>query len=79
MARSPKSQIEPRVLLSVPQVAQILCLSTRQVCRLLRDGALPSLKVGGARRFRRDDINAIVRNGLEWRDPARQPPSEARP
>ncbi len=47
-------------LLDVGQVAERLAVSRSSVYVLLSGGALPSVKVGGARRVAVDDLNRYV-------------------
>jgi excisionase family DNA binding protein len=44
------------VLLTAPQVAEMLAISERGVRRLASTGELPSVQIGGSRRFLRDDV-----------------------
>jgi excisionase family DNA binding protein len=48
------------LLVDVPQAAEVLGLSSRQVERLVASGELRSVKVGAARRIRRSDLDAYV-------------------
>ena len=51
-----KRQIEQRrSLLRVDEIAALLHVSPGTVYRLLRDGELPGVRVGGQWRFRRED------------------------
>lgn len=50
----------PERLLSVGETAHLLNVSTRTVDRLVTDGRLRRIKIGGATRFRRDDVNRIM-------------------
>ncbi|CAN5860351.1 hypothetical protein BH23ACT8_BH23ACT8_15700 [soil metagenome] len=45
------------VLLTTPRAAELLSLSPRTVKRLVADGRLASVKIGGARRIRRADLD----------------------
>lgn len=51
-----------RVLLKVERVAEELQVSVSTAKRLLARGDIRSVKVGGARRVRRDDLNEYVRS-----------------
>jgi len=50
----------PDQLRTVPEVAAVLALSKESVGRLIKAGALPSVKVGGARRIRQSDLDAFI-------------------
>ncbi len=50
-----------QLLLTRAQVAQALQLSTRSVDYLIQSGKLPSLKIGKARRVRREDVEKFAR------------------
>jgi excisionase family DNA binding protein len=56
-------------LLRVGEVGAILGLSKSQVFALVREGRLPSIKVGGARRFSPEDVAALIAAGRD-RKPA---------
>lgn len=47
-------------LLTVPQVSDLLMLSRSSVYRMLADESLPSVKLGGARRIRLRDLEALL-------------------
>ena len=47
------------IWLSARQVASLLGISTEQVRRLSRTGAIPSIKIGGALRFKRSVIENL--------------------
>ena len=47
-------------LLTPPEVAKRLTVSQSVVRRLARSGELPSLKIGGSRRFDPADVDAYV-------------------
>ena len=53
------------LLLTVPQAAQALQLSTRTIENLIASGQLKSLKVGGTRRIFSDDLRDFARVGAE--------------
>jgi excisionase family DNA binding protein len=50
------------LLIDVPQAAEVLGVSSRQVERLVASGELASVKVGAARRIRRADLDRYVDN-----------------
>jgi excisionase family DNA binding protein len=47
------------LLLTVPEVAAILRLSTRTISRLINRGELRAVRIGRAIRIRKDDISTI--------------------
>ena len=72
-APSDAVQIDPRLLehsesrnllLRVGEAAVLLSLSRSRLYELIYAGSLPSVKIGGARRIRRCDLEAYV-SGLE--------------
>jgi excisionase family DNA binding protein len=48
------------LLVDVPEAAEVLGVSSRQVERLVASGELRSVKVGGCRRIRRSDLERYV-------------------
>jgi excisionase family DNA binding protein len=50
-------------LLTAPQVAEILNISERGVRRLASTGELPSVQIGGSRRFDPADVEAFIDAG----------------
>ena len=52
------------MLLKVPDVVACLGVSRATVYELMASGALPSVRVGGSRRIRAEDLEAFVA-GLE--------------
>lgn len=54
------SAIDLRPLLSVPEVATILHVSRQTAYRLIREGEIPSLKVGGSVRVRPEDLAVLL-------------------
>jgi excisionase family DNA binding protein len=55
------SYAEPRpALLTVNEVARVLAISRDSVYRLVRSGALPSVRVGERLRFRPEQIEAYL-------------------
>lgn len=61
--RQPESpaQIPRRMAYKVPEAAALLNLHPRTVWRLVKSGALPSVKLGGSRRIRHEDLEAYLR------------------
>lgn len=51
-------------LYDVRQAAQVLGIGRTNVYKLLKDGHLPSVRVGRLRRIRRSDLDAYI-DGLE--------------
>lgn len=51
----------PTDLLTAAEVALLLRVTTPTIYRWADDGTLPSVKVGGIVRFRREEIDAILR------------------
>ncbi len=49
-----------KLLYRVSEVAMFLSLSRTKVYELVRSGALPSVRIGGARRVRGDDLAHYV-------------------
>lgn len=52
--------MDDKLLYRVPEVAQLLSLSRTKVYALLQSGALPSVRIDGARRVRGEDVRAYV-------------------
>jgi excisionase family DNA binding protein len=50
------------LLLRVPEVAVRLGLSRAKVYQLMANGDLPSVKVGGCRRVRSEDLRAFTKD-----------------
>lgn len=50
------------LLLKVPEAASQLGISRAKLYELISDGTLPSVRVDGCRRIRRDDLVAFVAN-----------------
>ena len=63
------------MLLKVPEVVACLGISRAKVYELMASGELPSVRVGGSRRIRAEDLEAFVA-GLDGSWPK---PSCARP
>ncbi len=58
------------LLLRVPDVALQLGLSRAKVYELMANGELPSVKVGGCRRVRSEDLRAFTRDlRTSWTEP----------
>lgn len=59
------SVVERPVLLTVPEVARLLRLSTRRVYKLARDGTLPSVRFGegGSVRIAPEALERFIANG----------------
>jgi|SRR4051812_7758731 len=56
-----KRSEEPDELLSVPEAARFLRMSTSTIWRWIRDGYLPSYRLGGRRvRIKRSDLEAKI-------------------
>ena len=51
-------------MLTIKEVAQFLSLSEKTLYRLVQDGALPALKIGGQWRFDPKSLDAWVTNAL---------------
>ncbi len=51
-------------LLVIGEVAELLRCSERTIRRWVRGGRLPVVRIGGAVRFRADDVAALLRSGL---------------
>jgi len=47
-------------IMTIREVAEYLKLTEKTAYRLAADGTIPGFKVGGAWRFRRDDIEAWI-------------------
>jgi excisionase family DNA binding protein len=58
---APSTPVAPPELLNRIEVATLLRLSPRTIDTLVASDAIPSFKVGGSRRFRRDEV-------LAWMD-----------
>lgn len=56
---------QPQPLLSVREVGRRLGLSRTSVHKLARDGELRKLRIGGATRFFTEDVDALIRRGLQ--------------
>ncbi len=52
-----------RLAYSPREAAELLSISRDTVYNLMRDGALPSVKLGGSRRIRRADLIALLADG----------------
>jgi excisionase family DNA binding protein len=47
-------------LLTLPEAAELLNVSTRTVRRQIDDGLLPTVRIGGAVRIRPDDLRSFI-------------------
>ncbi|MGD9855476.1 MAG: helix-turn-helix domain-containing protein [Planctomycetaceae bacterium] len=54
----------PQLLLKPPEAARALAISERTLATLTADGTLPSVKLGGSRRYRIKDLEAYL-DGLQ--------------
>jgi len=63
MATPPTSACSLESLLKVLEVAETLRLSQRAVWRLVSAQKLAYIRIGGAVRFRRSDVAALIRAG----------------
>ncbi|MHB1087561.1 MAG: helix-turn-helix domain-containing protein [Acidimicrobiales bacterium] len=52
-----------KLLLTVPEVGQILAISRSKVYELLESGSMPSVYIGRSRRIRVSDVEAFVTGG----------------
>ena len=52
-------------LLKTTDVAEMLCVTPRQVRNLSREKGLPSIKIGSSRRYRVEDLAVWVENQRE--------------
>ncbi|HMM95048.1 helix-turn-helix domain-containing protein [Phycicoccus sp.] len=52
--------MEDKLLYKVADVAQVLSLSRTKVYELVRSGELPSVRIGGSRRVRGEDLTDYV-------------------
>jgi excisionase family DNA binding protein len=52
--------MDDRLLYRVVEVAHYLSVSKSKVYELMRSGALPSVRIDGARRVRGEDVRAFV-------------------
>lgn len=50
----------PALLLTVEEAAAELRIARRRIFELIKDGSLPSVKIGRSRRIRRDDLLEYV-------------------
>ncbi len=65
-----QNSISPSGMLRAPEVASILNISRSHAYRLIRDGRIPSIRMGRAVRVRKVDLDQFLRNVLstnqEW-------------
>jgi excisionase family DNA binding protein len=52
-------RLDAREFLDAAQLAQLLGVSRRTAYRWIHDGEVPSARVGGVRRVRRSDLDAL--------------------
>ena len=57
---SATSTITPIRLLKAPEVCTILSISRASLARLVARGGIRTVAIGGARRFRSDDVDKII-------------------
>ncbi|MGB8294778.1 MAG: helix-turn-helix domain-containing protein [Polyangia bacterium] len=62
-AASANLSLNPRPLLSVPEAADMLAVSTRYIRVLLARGAIPVVRLGRRTLVRRTDVDAIIARG----------------
>jgi excisionase family DNA binding protein len=60
---APSTPVAPPELLNRIEVATLLRLSPRTIDTMVASDAIPSFKVGGSRRFRRDEVLAWLDAG----------------
>ena len=58
--RSHDRDVTPALLLDLGEVAALLRVSKRTVASMIKDGRLAVMRIGGAVRVRRGDIEALV-------------------
>lgn len=56
------SSVERQALFTPSTLADYLAVSERQVYRWLKDGTIPSIKLGGVRRIDPSDVVAFLRS-----------------
>jgi excisionase family DNA binding protein len=57
---SNRTRPEDPAMLTRDQVASYLCVSTRTLDRLIQAGEIPAYRIGGHRRFRREDLDSFI-------------------
>lgn len=50
-------------LLNAREAAELLAVSRSHILKLARDGDIPSIRLGGTLRFRRDTIEEVLEQG----------------
>jgi len=65
-------QTPPEPLMDVPALAAYMAVSVRQVERLIADGEIVPLWIGGVRRFSRETVRAYLRAAAKPRRKARR-------
>lgn len=68
--KPPPPAIVP-ALLSPAQAATYLALSRNSIYNLMRDGKLASVKIGGARRIERVELDRLIRDSRDPKPPQR--------
>ncbi len=58
-----QGRLVPKLLLTVPEVGQVLAISRSKVYELLNSGYMPSVYIGRSRRIRVSDVEAFVAGG----------------
>ena len=57
----PRRRITREDVLTASEVGDLLGIPTSTVCRLARNGTLPSARLGRSVRFLRDDVEDVLR------------------
>jgi excisionase family DNA binding protein len=61
--QQPDSSRLPKEFLSTREMADIMGVTYRTAGRWVADGAVPSARIGGTRRIRRSDLEAMFKRG----------------
>ena len=61
----PTTTTPDRLLLRVPEAAEVLGLGRTTVCRLIRQGRLRVVKIDGCTRISREELQAFVQRQSE--------------
>ena len=69
---SPKTLKTPEVILTLPEVAEYLKLTTKTIYRLAQSGRIPAFKAGASWRFKLSDIEEWIENNMNT-PPNRRP------
>jgi excisionase family DNA binding protein len=56
---------KPMELIDVPEVAKYLRVTTKTIYRLLKNGDIPSMRVGHLHRFSREQIDEWLLNSVK--------------